>query len=151
MRSTSAQSDIAAPARELWAALTSPARTRQYLAGLSITSRWEADARVDAYQGRTRIATGVVVVAYEPSLLVYRLDDPATGDTDCWLTWQLDESEPALTRVTLTADTLPSDPTIDAVRLVSRLKRHIETNHGRNAPADPGALESGTRVVGHRM
>jgi hypothetical protein len=99
-----------------------------------------SSARVDAYQGRTRIATGVVVVACEPSLLVYRLDDPATGDTDCWLTWQLDESEPDLTRVTLTADTLPSDPAIDAVRLVSSLKTHVETNHRRNAPADPGAL-----------
>ena len=91
------------------------------------------------------IATGVVVVACEPSLLVYRLDDPATADTDCWLSWQLDESEPDLTRVTLTADTLPADPAIDAVRLVSSLKTHVETNRRRNAPADPGAL---VRTIG---
>ena len=140
MRSTTAQSDVAASAREVWAALTSPARTGQYFAGLSITSRWEPDARVNAYQGRTLIATGVVVVACEPSLLVYRLDDPATADIDCWLTWQLDESEPDLTRVTLTADTLPADPAIDTVRLVSNLKTHVETNRRRNASADPGAL-----------
>jgi len=147
MRSTTAQSDVAAPARELWAALTSPARTRQYLAGLSITSRWEPDARVDACHGRTLIATGVVVVACEPSLLVYRLDDPATGDTDCWLSWQLDQSEPDLTRVTLTADTLPADPAIDTVRLVSSLKTHVETNHRRNAPADPSALARTIQLI----
>jgi len=147
MRSTTAQSDVAAPARELWAALTSPARTRQYLAGLSITSRWEPDAGVDAYQGRTLIATGVVVVACEPRLLVYRLDDPATADIDCWLTWQLDQSGPDLTRVTLTADTLPADPAIDAVRLVSSLKTHVETNRRRNAPADPSALARTIQLI----
>ncbi|HYM26621.1 MAG TPA: hypothetical protein VET66_00600, partial [Steroidobacteraceae bacterium] len=61
MRSTTAQADIAATPAAVWAALTSPAHTQQYLAGLSITSTWRPDADVDAHHGATLIATGAVV------------------------------------------------------------------------------------------
>jgi uncharacterized protein YndB with AHSA1/START domain len=126
MRSSTAQADIAATPATVWAALTSPSQTRRYFAGLTITSTWRPDAPVAAYHGTTRIATGTVVVANQPSLLVYRLDEPQTGDIDCWLTWHLDMTEPGTTRVTITADTLPTDPPVDAVRLLSNLKTYLE-------------------------
>jgi uncharacterized protein YndB with AHSA1/START domain len=129
MRSSTAQADISATAAEVWAALTSPAHTQRYLAGLSITSAWQPDAPVDVHHGTTLVATGTVVVADRPSLLVYRLDEPQTGDIDCWLDWHLDQAEPGITRVTLTADTLPADPPVDAVRLLSNLKTHLEAAH----------------------
>jgi uncharacterized protein YndB with AHSA1/START domain len=127
MRSSTVQADISATAAEVWAALTSPAQTRRYVAGLSITSAWRPDAPVEAHYGATLVATGTVVVADSPSLLVYRLDDPQTGDIDCWLDWHLDEAAPGTTRVTLTADTLPGDPPVDVVRLLSSLKTYLET------------------------
>ena len=135
MRSTTAQADIAAAPAVVWAALTSPTHTKRYLAGLSITSTWRPDADVDVYYCGTLMATGTVVVADEPSLLIYRLDEPQTGDVDCWLTWQLDETESATARLTLTADSLPRDPLVDAVGLVSRLKTYLETSPppGRHA------------------
>jgi uncharacterized protein YndB with AHSA1/START domain len=126
MRSTTAEADIAATPAAVWAALTSPAQTRQYFAGLRIISAWRPDAGVDAYHGATLIATGTVVVADKASDLIYRLDEPATGDTDCWLSWHLDQPGTSITRVTLTADTLPSDPPVDVIRLLSNLKTYLE-------------------------
>ena len=139
MRSITAQADIAATPAAIWAALTSPAHTQRYLAGLSITSTWRPDADVDAHFRAIQLATGTVVVADKPSLLVYRLDEPQTGDIDCWLTWQLDENEPTATRVTLTADTLPRDLPVDAVHLLSRLKTYLETTPPPGRAARPQA------------
>ncbi|HEY7324560.1 MAG TPA: SRPBCC domain-containing protein [Streptosporangiaceae bacterium] len=135
MLSSTARADISATAAEVWAALTSPAQTQRYLASLSITSAWQPDARVDAHHGTTLVATGTVVVADSPSLLVYRLENPQTGDIDCWLDWHLDEAEPGTTRVTLTADTLPADPPVDVVHLLSSLKTYLETVKLRPGPS----------------
>lgn len=132
MRSTTAEADIAATPAEVWAALTSPAQTRQYFAGLRITSAWRPDADVDAHYGATLIATGTVVVADKASDLIYRLDEPATGDIDCWLSWHLDEPATSITRVTLTADTLPSDPPVDVIRLLGNFKTHLEKARRRS-------------------
>ena len=138
MRSTTAQADIAATPTAVWAALTSPAQTRQYFAGLSVTSAWQPDADVHTRDGATLIATGTVVVADAPSLLVYRLDEAATGDIDCWLAWHLDEAEPGITRVTLTADMLPRDPPVDVTRLLGNLKSNLQTHHRLPVLPPPG-------------
>lgn len=135
MRSAIAQADIAATPAAVWSALTSPGQTPRYFAGLTISSSWRPDAAVDAHHGTTHLATGTVVVADEPADLVYRLDEPQTGDVDCWLSWHLVETEPGSTRVTLTADSLPGDPPVDAVRLLSNLKTHLETARFRSHPA----------------
>jgi uncharacterized protein YndB with AHSA1/START domain len=133
MRSAAAQVDIAATPATLWAALTSPDQTRLWLSSLTITSAWQPGARVDAYYGSANIATGAVVVADKPSRLIYRPDGPRTGDIDCWLGWDLQETEPGITRVTLTADTLPHDPPVDIIRILSDLKTYLET--GRRLPS----------------
>ena len=135
MRSTTARADIAAARPAVWAALTSAACTRQYLAGLSITSAWHADASVAASHGGTPVATGNVVVADEPSDLVYRLDEPVHQDVACWLAWRLEEAGPGVTRVTLTADTLPCDPPVDAAALLSSLKGYLERTGPRPGSA----------------
>lgn len=127
MRSTTAQADIAAAPAAVWAAITSPAQTPRFFAGLTITSAWQPDSAVDARHGAQHIATGAVVVADAPFLLVYRLENPRTGEVDCWLAWELAQTEPCSTRGTLTADTLPGDPPVDAVRLLSNLKTYLET------------------------
>ena len=137
MRSATAQADIAATPAALWAALTSPDQTRLWFSGLRIVSAWQPDARVDAYHGSANIATGSVVVADEPSRLIYRLDEPGTGDIDCWLGWDLQETEPGITRATLTADTLPDDPPVDIIRMLSDLKTYLET--GRRLIHPPSA------------
>jgi uncharacterized protein YndB with AHSA1/START domain len=111
----------------VWAALTSPAHTRPYFAELTITSTGRPDASLAAHHGTTLIPTGAVVAADKPSLLVYRLDEPQSGDIDCWLAWHLDQTEPGPTRITLTADTLPTDPPVDVIRLLSNLKTYLET------------------------
>ena len=134
MRSAIAQADIGATPAALWGALTSPDQTRLWLSGLTITSAWQPGARVDAYYGSANIATGVVVVADEPSKLIYRLDEPQTGDIDCWLGWDLQETEPGITRVTLPADTLPHDPPVDIIRILSDLKTYLETGRRLSHP-----------------
>ncbi|MBV9093640.1 MAG: SRPBCC domain-containing protein [Streptosporangiaceae bacterium] len=128
MRSTTAHADIAATAAAVWAALTSPAQTPRYFAGLGITSAWQPDAGVNAHHGTDLIATGTVVIADKPTLLIYWLDEPHTGDIDCWLAWQLTQDQPGITRVTLTADTLPTDPPVDVAELLSNLKAYLETS-----------------------
>jgi uncharacterized protein YndB with AHSA1/START domain len=126
MRSTTSRTRIAASPAAVWAALTSPAHTRRFLAGLAITSGWRPGDRVDAYHGDSHIAAGAVVIATAPSDLIYRLEHPATGDVDCWLSWHLAGTGPGLTEVTLTADSLPGDPPVDAGALLAGLKSYLE-------------------------
>lgn len=143
MRSTTSEADIGAPPEALWSALTTPDGTRQFFQGLALTSAWRPDARVAAHHGSVLIATGTVVVAVEPALLVYRLDEPGSGDLECWLSWRLEEADPGITRVTLTADTLPCDPPVDTLRLLSNLKTYLET--GRPLGPAPECRREGGR------
>lgn len=145
MRSTTAEADIAATPAAVRAALTSPAQTRQHFAGLRIASAWRPGAGVHARHGATLIATGTVVVAGKASDLIYRLDEPATGDTGCWLSWHLDEPGTSITRVTLTADTLPGDPPVDVIRLLSSLKTYLETARRRSRRSQAPARRAAGR------
>jgi uncharacterized protein YndB with AHSA1/START domain len=128
MRSATAQIDIGASPAALWAALTSADQTPQFFSGLRLVSAWRADLAVDAYHCATHIATGSIVIADEPRLLVYRLEDPVTAEVDCWISWHLQEREECITRVRLTVDTLPIDPPVDSIRLLSNLKTFVETS-----------------------
>jgi uncharacterized protein YndB with AHSA1/START domain len=144
MRSATASIDIASCTNSIWQVLTSGQHSAEYLAGLRLVSRWHQDAQLDAFYACARVATGTVVVADAPQLLVYRLEDPATGEVDCWVSWTLAESDPGISRVTLTIDSSPYDPPVDSVRVLSNLKTYLETS-ARLAPgaADgrPGAAE----------
>jgi uncharacterized protein YndB with AHSA1/START domain len=128
MRSASAQIDIAATPAVLWTALTSADLTPMFLSGLRLESGWQPDLAVDAYHCATHIATGSVVIADAPRLLVYRLEDPVAAEVDCWISWHIQEREEGITRVRLTVDTLPIDPPVDSVRLLSNLKTYLETS-----------------------
>ena len=128
MRTATAQIDIGATPVALWAALTSADRTPMFFSGLRVVSAWQPDLAVDAYHRATHIATGSVVLADAPRLLVYRLEDPVTAEVDCWISWHLEEREEGITRVRLTVDTLPIDPPVDSVRLLSNLKTYLETS-----------------------
>lgn len=128
MRSATAQIDIGASPAALWAALTSADQTPQFFSGLRLVSAWRADLAVDAYHRATHIATGSIVIADEPRLLVFRLEDPVTAEVDCWISWHLQAREECITRVRLTVDTLPVDPPVDSVRLLSNLKTYLETS-----------------------
>lgn len=137
MRSATASIDIAACANAIWRTLTSAEHSAEYLAGLRLVSRWQQDGQVDAFHACARVATGTVVIADAPRLLVYRLEDPVTGDVDCWISWTLEESDPGISRVTLTVDSAPYDPPVDSVRLLSNLKTYLETS----VRLAPGAAE----------
>ena len=128
MRSATAQIDIGASPPALWAVLTSADQTPQFFSGLRLVSDWQADVAVDAFHRAAHIATGSVVLADEPRLLVYRLEDPVTAEVDCWVSWHLQQREQGITRVRLTVDTLPIDPPVDSVRLLSNLKTYLETS-----------------------
>lgn len=128
MRSATAQIDIGASAEVLWAALTSAEQTPMFFSGLSLVSAWQPDVTVDAYHCSTHIATGSVVIADAPRLLVYRLEDPVTAEVDCWISWHLQAQDRDITRVGLTVDTLPIDLPVDSVRLLSNLKTYLETS-----------------------
>ncbi len=100
MRSATAQIDIGTAPLALWAALTSADQTPLFFSGLRLVSAWQPDAAVDAYHCATHIATGSVVLADAPRLLVYRLEDPVSAEVDCWISWHLHEGDPGITRVT---------------------------------------------------
>lgn len=135
MRSATASIDVAASANSVWEVLTSDRHSAEYLAGLRLVSQWQPDAAVDAFHACARVATGTVVVAEAPRLLVYRLEDPVSGEVDCWISWALADSEPGICRVRLTVDSVPYDPPVDGVRLLSNLKTYLETS----ARLSPGA------------
>ena len=63
----------------------------------------------------------------------------------CWLAWHLEEAGPGITRVTLTADTLPCDPPVDTATLLSSLKRYLEipARHPGSADALLSPLSAG--------
>jgi uncharacterized protein YndB with AHSA1/START domain len=144
MRSSTAQIDIGATPLAVWGALTSADQTPLIFSGLRLVSAWQPDLTVDAYHCATHIATGSVVLADAPRLLVYRLEDPVTTEVDCWISWHLQQREQGITRVRLTVDTLPIDPPVDSIRLLSNLKTYLETSSplttGTAAGRPPGRV-----------
>lgn len=89
----------------LWTLITTPTQLAKLSFGLTYESTWAAGADVRVSHGGQRVAEGVVVLAEAPTLLMYRLDVPETGEVDSWVSWQIDLVE-AYTCVSLLVDTL---------------------------------------------
>ncbi|MFB9179164.1 SRPBCC domain-containing protein [Dactylosporangium sucinum] len=127
---------IAATADQVWRALTDPCRTRQFYLGCTVESAFVEGATI-VYRATVGPVTDALhgeVLHVEPArTLVHSL---FTGigreqEVHCWLTWEVAEVEPGLTRAALTCDDLDrhADPERDETwsRVVSGLKTVLET------------------------
>lgn len=78
--------EIAASPAAVWATLTDPALTKQYMFGCEALSDWRVGSRLEwkgEYQGQTMIFVTGTVVAFEPHrLLAYTTFDPNGGLAD---------------------------------------------------------------------
>lgn len=127
---------IAAAPTRVWRALTEPGETRRYYLGLAVDSTWEPGAPIvfRTTEGPVPDALhGEILHAMPGTQLIHNLFT-GTGreqEAHCWLTWELSEVEPSLTRVSLTCDDLDPrpDPERDEAwsRILSGLKTVLET------------------------
>lgn len=81
--------DVKASRDAIWALITTPDRLAKFSFGLTFCSTWAEGAPVQVRHGPRLLAEGTVICACAPQLLVYRLDEPETGDVNYWVTWQL--------------------------------------------------------------
>ncbi|GAA3457284.1 SRPBCC domain-containing protein [Dactylosporangium matsuzakiense] len=127
---------IAATPDRVWRALTEPELTRRYYLGLAVESTWQPGAPIQfrTAQGPVPDALyGEILHASPGQTLIYSL---LTGvgpepEPHCWLTWEITQPEPSLTRVALTCDDLDDRPDCERdeawSRIVSGLKTVLET------------------------
>lgn len=136
---------VAATPEQVWQALTDPRQTRQYYFGLSVCSDWLPGSTI-TFCGGDPAATlhGRVVHVERGQRLVHSFgggddEDPA-GDAQAWVTWEVTDVEPGVSRVSLTHDDLERRPDADLdeswLRLLCNLKTLLETGalFGPSAP-----------------
>ncbi|MET7399840.1 SRPBCC domain-containing protein [Dactylosporangium sp. NPDC005572] len=127
---------IAATAEQVWRALTEPNITRRFYLGCAVESAFMPGERI-VYRASIGPVTdalhGEIIHVVPEQLLVHSLFT-GTGreqEVHCWLTWEVAEVEPGLTRAALTCDDLDrdADPERDETwsRVVSGLKTVLET------------------------
>jgi uncharacterized protein YndB with AHSA1/START domain len=137
---------ISVPRVRVWQALTDPAMTRRFYFGLAVESDWCAGSTIvysttlDPGTATNRpvavVLTGEIVDIEPGHRLVHSLltDTDTDRETQSWVSWELDEPEPGVCRVSLTCDDLDrfDDPERDEAwcRVLSGLKTVLETAKG---------------------
>jgi len=113
----------------VWAALTDPERTSQYLYGLSAHSCWQVDAAIEFTHERYALQ-GQVIKAERPCRLSYYLaagpEDPPT-----YVTWQV-RSSPTGSTIRLQIDETEAPDTVEEAEdtwlpVLAALQRHLES------------------------
>ncbi len=124
---------VAADQATVWRALTDPSCTPSFFFGLRVESAWEPGAAVTLTGAGSEPLTGSVLVCDPPRRLSYGVgghvgEDPdAVGDDSLsWISWELEQAGPGLTRVTLLHDDIGTTPP-DAEVAWPRLLRNLET------------------------
>lgn len=123
--------DMDTSCEAIWTLITTPERLREFSFGLTFESSWAAGDALRVRLGPQTVAEGAVVVANAPRLLVYRLDEPGTGDVDYWVTWQLESFRTGCTRVCYIVDALSGDPPDHGKLLLLNLRKDAA---GRGQP-----------------
>lgn len=131
---------VSASPEQVWRALTDPLLNRRLYGGLSMESDWRPDSRITIRgPAPTMVVTGRVLEA-EPNRhlthsFVTAID---SDDPESWLSWEIEQREPGLCRVTVSHDDLeprPDPEQDDAILLLlSTLKSECEVA-ARRAPA----------------
>ena len=137
-----AQTDVAATAQQVWAALTEPEQIATYMHGSQVATTWAIGSTVvwnGEYEGRSYQDKGEVLAYDEPHVLSMTHYSPVMG--------QPDEPESYHTLVyTLTALGRPYPPYADPGRL-----RHRRAGHAvqPQLAADAGRPQSARRSLNH--
>lgn len=144
----SAAITIAAPAVEVWAALTDPARIKEYMFGSTVATDWRLGSPITwggVYNGRPYEDKGEVIGVEPPRRLAVTHFSPMSGEADVpenyhRLVYSLVPVGPD-TRVELTQDNNPDDEAaVHAAgnweTMLQGLKRHVETPWASAAPGD---------------
>jgi uncharacterized protein YndB with AHSA1/START domain len=129
---------VAADQATVWRALTDPCRTAAFFFGLRVESTWEPGATVTFAGAGPEPMSGSVLVCDPPHRLCYGVGGPVADDADAvgddslsWLSWELEECGPGLTRVTLVHDELGATGPCDdpAWRgLLSNLETYLDSD-----------------------
>ncbi len=124
---------VAADPATVWRALTDPCRTSAFFFGLRVDSTWEPGTAVTLTGAGTEPLAGSVLVFDPPRRLSYGVGGRCTDDVDSvgddslsWISWELEEAGPGLTRVTVLHDDLGVPPP-DGDDVWPRLLRNLET------------------------
>lgn len=140
----SAQVNIAAPAADVWAALTDPARIKEYMFGSTVETDWQPGGSITwsgEYNGLPYQDKGEIIAVEPPRRLEVTHFSPMTGADDVpenyhHISYTLTPAGHG-TLVALTQDNNPDeDVAAHSARnwqaMLEGLKRHVE----ESAPAD---------------
>jgi uncharacterized protein YndB with AHSA1/START domain len=136
---------VGATAERTWQSLTDPDLVPLFFFGLRIRSEGKPGSPLVLHGPGPDTAIGYVVDVLHERRLVYAFHSgaPDAGPTS-WLTWEIEEGEPGVCRVTLSHDDLEKagdpDQDADVLRLLSNFKTLLET--GRTLSAEPRLDES---------
>jgi uncharacterized protein YndB with AHSA1/START domain len=129
---------VGATAERVWESLTNPDLVPQFFFGLRLEAEPKPGSPLVLHGLGPGSVVGYVVDIQPERRLMYAFTAgaPEAGPTS-WLTWEIEESEPAVCRVTLSHDDLErtADPHQDAdvLRLLSNFKTLLETGRPLSA------------------
>ena len=130
---------IRATPEEVWDAITRPEFTTKYFFGSSVESTWDPGAPLEGWTAdhSMQLVDGKVLEAERPKLLRHTwraLYDPETAaEQHSRVTWEIDEQEGGVTKLTVVHDELEAAPkTAESVAggwmyVLSGLKTLLET------------------------
>jgi len=136
---------IRATPEEVWDAITRPEFTTKYFFGSSVESTWEAGAPLEGWTAdhSMQLVDGKILEVERPRLLRHSwraLYDPETAaEQHSRVTWEIDEQEGGITKLTVVHDELEAAPkTAESVAggwmyVLSGLKTLLETGEPLSA------------------
>ena len=140
----SAEITIAAPAADVWAALTDPARIKEYMFGSTVETDWQPGGSITwsgEYNGQPYQDKGEIIAVEPPRRLEVTHFSPLSGADDVpenyhRVAYTLTQTGPG-TLVALTQDNNPDEEAAahsarNWQAMLEGLKRHVE----ESAPAD---------------
>jgi len=149
-----AETEVAAPAEHVWAALTDPGQIEQYMFGSHVESGWKAGDRIvwrGEYEGRRYEDHGEILEVEPGRRLVMTHYSPLGGADDVpenyhTLTYELHQAD-GTTRLTLTQDANASPEAAEHSRanwekVLSGLKAVVE----KRSPDSEDAKSGGERT-----
>jgi len=149
-----AETEIAAPADRVWAALTDPGQIEQYMFGSHVESGWKPGDRIvwrGEYEGRKYEDHGEILEVETDRRLVLTHYSPLGGAKDVpenyhTLTYELHPTD-ATTRLTLTQDANASPEAAEHSRanwekVLAGLKAVVETRSPDHSSAEQGERTS---------
>jgi uncharacterized protein YndB with AHSA1/START domain len=139
MQNRSFAAYVSATPGQIWQILTDPELMSEFFFGLTIESEWRVGSRLVLRSPEAGHAAGYVIEAERNRRLMFALTSGVENDgATAWMTWEMAEIQPGVTRVALHHDDLDepdADQDEDILRLLGNLKTVAES--GRRKGVQP--------------